>query len=107
MDDVSTYDVERIIYHEFVHQWHGNLVTCVWWNEMWLNEGMTSYFESFGMLALYPQELVAQTRMLDRTYRAFEMDPFVLLPLVEEEDFNATSGFFSSQFVYNRGASIT
>ena len=55
MGDQSTYFVDTFLVHELVHQWHGNLVTCAWWNEFWLNEGMTSYFESIGMLAFYPQ----------------------------------------------------
>lgn len=34
-----------IICHELAHSWSGNLVTNANWNDFWLNEGFTNYFE--------------------------------------------------------------
>ncbi|TKC05908.1 M1 family metallopeptidase [Pedobacter frigoris] len=34
-----------IICHELAHSWSGNLVTNRTWNDFWLNEGFTNYFE--------------------------------------------------------------
>ncbi len=31
--------------HELAHSWSGNLVTNATWNDFWLNEGFTTYFE--------------------------------------------------------------
>ena len=28
----------EVIAHELMHQWTGNLVTCTWWDEIWINE---------------------------------------------------------------------
>lgn len=42
-----------LIAHELAHSWSGNLVTNATWNDFWLNEGFTVYFERRIMEALY------------------------------------------------------
>ncbi len=34
-----------LVSHELAHSWSGNLVTNANWNDLWLNEGFTTYFE--------------------------------------------------------------
>ena len=34
----SAVRVGEIISHELMHQWTGNLITCSWWDEIWINE---------------------------------------------------------------------
>lgn len=42
-----------LIAHELAHSWSGNLVTNETWNDFWLNEGFTVYFEDRIMEDLY------------------------------------------------------
>lgn len=35
----------NLVAHELAHNWSGNLVTNLTWNDFWLNEGFTVYFE--------------------------------------------------------------
>ncbi len=35
-----------LVAHELAHSWSGNLVTNATWNDFWLNEGFTNYFEN-------------------------------------------------------------
>lgn len=45
-----------IVAHELAHSWSGNLVTNATWNDFWLNEGFTVYFERRIIEALYGVE---------------------------------------------------
>lgn len=46
-----------VIAHELAHSWSGNLVTNATWNDFWLNEGFTVYFENRIMEQLYGKEI--------------------------------------------------
>jgi aminopeptidase N len=46
-----------VIAHELAHSWSGNLVTNQTWNDFWLNEGFTVYFENRIMEKLYGKEI--------------------------------------------------
>lgn len=43
-----------IIDNFFFFQWYGNLITCEWWDNLWLNEGFASYFEYFSVDLVEP-----------------------------------------------------
>ena len=45
--------LQSLLAHELAHSWSGNLVTNASWNDFWLNEGFTNYFESRIMESLY------------------------------------------------------
>ncbi|MDP1911935.1 M1 family metallopeptidase [Brevundimonas sp.] len=45
-----------LVAHELAHSWSGNLVTNATWNDFWLNEGFTVYFENRIMEALYGRD---------------------------------------------------
>ncbi len=52
-----------LVAHELAHSWSGNLVTNATWNDFWLNEGFTVYFERRIMESLYGKdyaEMLAQ-----------------------------------------------
>lgn len=45
-----------LIAHELAHSWSGNLVTNATWDDFWLNEGFTVYFETRIMEKLYGKD---------------------------------------------------
>ncbi len=51
-----------LIAHELAHSWSGNLVTNSTWNNFWLNEGFTVYFERRIIEELYGEE---EAKMLE------------------------------------------
>ncbi len=46
-----------LIAHELAHSWSGNLVTNATWNDFWINEGFTVYFERRIMEELYGKDI--------------------------------------------------
>lgn len=46
-----------LVAHELAHSWSGNLVTNATWDDFWLNEGFTVYFEQRIMEAVYGREI--------------------------------------------------
>lgn len=53
-----------LIAHELAHSWSGNLVTNATWDDFWLNEGFTVYFERRIMEALYGEDYTNMLALL-------------------------------------------
>lgn len=65
-----------LVAHELAHSWSGNLVTNATWNDFWLNEGFTVYFEQRIMEALYGRpysEMLASLSLEDLKVEIEEM----------------------------------
>jgi hypothetical protein len=63
-----------LIAHELAHSWSGNLVTNSTWNDFWLNEGFTVYFEMRIMEAVYGKERADMLALIGRQDLADELE---------------------------------
>ncbi|PWH85792.1 M1 family metallopeptidase [Brumimicrobium oceani] len=51
--------------HELAHSWSGNLVTNASWDDFWLNEGFTVYFENRIMEGVYGKEVADMLAIIE------------------------------------------
>src|SRR6185295_15010395 len=56
----------NLVAHELAHSWSGNLVTNATWNDFWLNEGFTTYFENRIVESVYGREYSEMVAALGR-----------------------------------------
>lgn len=54
-----------VIAHELAHSWSGNLVTNATWDDFWLNEGFTVYFENRIMEKIYGKEVADMLALIE------------------------------------------
>ncbi|MEO8034565.1 MAG: M1 family aminopeptidase/hydrolase, partial [Acidobacteriota bacterium] len=96
----------NLVAHELAHSWSGNLVTNATWNDFWLNEGFTVYFERRIMEAVYGRdysEMLARLGMQDLEETVKELGPesrdtHLLLDLKERDPDDA-----ANKLAYEKG----
>ncbi|NXY82375.1 AMPQ Aminopeptidase, partial [Alcedo cyanopectus] len=98
-------------FSSFLFKWFGNLVTMNWWNDLWLNEGLASYFEYLGATFVEPNlplDKIFYVQVVQPVLR--EDNEIGVRSLSESEDKIKGSFSFISLFdsiTYNKGASIS
>jgi aminopeptidase N len=66
-----------VIAHELAHSWSGNLVTNASWDDFWLNEGFTVYFENRIMEELYGKEVADMLALIEFQEMQNEIADFI------------------------------
>ena len=95
---------DRLLQHEFAHEWFGNQVTNANWDDMWLHEGFGTYMQPLYSQYLYGDmdyfDWLHQLRMMVR-----DRKPIVSgQPRTEDDVYNPATG--PGQDIYNKGALV-
>ncbi|MCP3104633.1 M1 family metallopeptidase [Myxococcus sp. K15C18031901] len=94
--------------HELGHYWFGNVVTCRWWNDIWLNESLTSWLDRKTMGGFDPKWGYAQEAALNSIASALEADALAsTLPVRKPADtHDDVIGSFDNSTTYAKGSAI-
>lgn len=97
----------NILIHELGHYWFGDLVTMAWWDDTWLNEGLTTWLDVKMTDAFEPTWRYHLDR-LQRQRMAFGGDSLAAAQAMRVPITNATDieASFDNQTTYYKGASV-
>nr|QCI02834.1 aminopeptidase N [Chilo infuscatellus] len=100
--------VANIVSHEIAHMWFGNLVTCAWWDNLWLNEGFARFYQYF-LTAKVEPNLGYETRFIsEQFFQAMTADSVDSAHALTNPTVNSPSTVSAhfSAITYARGACI-
>lgn len=101
-------DVTMVVVHEICHQWFGDLVTPIWWEDVWLKEGFAHYFEYIGTDYLHPEFNMEKQRFLtDNLHEVMVLDGLASSHPISQEVLQATDiDRVFDWIAYKKGAAL-
>lgn len=96
-----------LVAHELAHSWSGNLVTNATWNDFWLNEGFTTYFENRIMESVSGRpysEMLAQLSLQDLRTTVAELGDTSAMTRLKLDMTGRDPDEGVSDIAYNKGA---
>ncbi|KAG5846135.1 hypothetical protein ANANG_G00146560 [Anguilla anguilla] len=101
-------ELTMVVVHEICHQWFGDLVTPVWWEDVWLKEGFAHFFEYVGTDFLFPKWNMEKQRFLtDVLHEVMLLDGLASSHPISQEVFQATDiDRVLDWIAYKKGAAL-
>ncbi|XP_070495806.1 membrane alanyl aminopeptidase [Chironomus tepperi] len=99
--------IAAVITHEQLHQWFGDLVTCKWWSETWLNEGFARYFQFMGTAFLLKDWDLEEQFVVENHQQSMQLDSTEAThPMTNVVNTKADAAAIFDNISYNKAASI-
>ncbi|HEX6836718.1 MAG TPA: M1 family aminopeptidase [Polyangia bacterium] len=96
----------NIAVHELAHYWFGDLVTCRWWNDVWLNEALGYWADREITDAVEPSWKFALTRDDAAGGMYADGQPTVQKIRLPVESKDAIQNSFDNNITYEKGSAV-
>jgi aminopeptidase N len=103
--DFDYFGVDKVVAHEYFHNWTGNRVTCRDWFQLSLKEGLTVYRDQEYSADEYSRPVVRIQEVRDLRNRQFPEDAGPMAHAVRPESYVEINNFYTST-VYDKGAEV-
>ncbi len=103
--DTDFANIERIIAHEYFHNWTGNRITCRDWFQLSLKEGLTVYRDQQFMADMRSAPVQRIADVLTLRARQFREDAGPLAHPVQPASYVEINNFYTAT-VYEKGAEL-
>ena len=103
--DVDYMNIERVVGHEYFHNWSGNRVTVQEWFEITLKEGLTTFREQSFSAQMTSPALVLLNAVTTLRMRQFPEDQGPLSHPIRPKSYMEINNFYTTT-VYEKGAEV-
>src|SRR5436190_8093530 len=103
--DDDYFSVDKVIAHEYFHNWTGNRVTCRDWFQLSLKEGLTVYRDQEYASDEYSRPVVRIQEVRSLRERQFPEDAGPMAHSVRPDSYVEVNNFYTST-VYDKGAEV-
>ncbi len=103
--DINYTRVEKVIAHEYFHNWTGNRVTCRDWFQLTLKEGLTVFRDQEFSADMNSRSVERIDDVIALRTRQFEEDAGPTAHPIQPQSYIQINNFYTST-VYNKGAEI-
>ena len=103
--DYDYFGVDKVVAHEYFHNWTGNRVTCRDWFQLSLKEGLTVYRDQEYSADEYSRPVVRIQEVRELRGRQFPEDAGPMAHPVRPESYVEVNNFYTST-VYEKGAEV-
>src|SRR5688572_11456056 len=103
--DLDYFNVDRVVAHEYFHNWTGNRVTCRDWFQLSLKEGLTVYRDQEYGADEYSRPVSRIQEVRGLRERQFPEDAGPMAHPVRPDSYVEINNFYTST-VYDKGAEV-
>ena len=103
--DIDYQNIDRVVAHEYFHNWTGNRVTCRDWFQLSLKEGLTVFRDQEFGADMYSRPVQRIREVRDLRARQFPEDASPMAHPVRPQSYMEISNFYTAT-VYEKGAEV-